>query len=200
MPNLHVFTCLSVGGTEVETGLPLGHKVDSRKPLLGVRDNPCSDGGSSELALLQATPPVWMGQHELDFVRYRVPAALSIGVGGNKERFCRVKKITNEIGEDVNDGLSLREGCCHQILQCCRRLRRSNDKLPPADGEYMWMKDTLCLRTTASEGDFHHPGALFRSQHLGSYRFDHNTRSKEPSLTQRLGCLGTCHQFTIVVR
>lgn len=67
---LEVFTRLSVGGTEVETCLPLGHEVDSGMSLGGVGDDLRLDGSSSELTLLRATPSVWMSQHELNLTGY----------------------------------------------------------------------------------------------------------------------------------
>ena len=56
----------------------------------------------------------------------------------------------------------------------------------------------LRSRTTASEEGFRPPGALFRSQHLGSYRFDRSTRLMEPSPTQRLGYRGIYPRSVIV--
>ena len=67
---LEVFTRLSVGGTEVETGLPFCHEMDSGVSLWGVWHDVCLDCGGSELGLLRATPPVGMGQHKLNAARH----------------------------------------------------------------------------------------------------------------------------------
>ena len=144
LPNLHALPCLRVGGTKVETRLSLRHEVDSGIRL-GVGDNSRSDGSGPELALLRAAPPVGMGQHELNLMRHRIPTALPVWIGGNEEHPCRIEEIAHEIGEDVDDCLSLRELFAHLFLQCCRRLRRSQHQLPPVDvsaGGGEWMRST----------------------------------------------------------
>ena len=131
MPNHHVFTRSSVGDTEIEACFPLSHEVDSRKALLGIRNNLRPDGGGPELTLLGSTPTIRMSQHELDLVRYRVPAALSIWVGRNEERFRGIEEITHEVGKDIDDGFPLRETHTHLPLQFHRGLRGPDHQLPP---------------------------------------------------------------------
>ena len=97
MPNLQVFTGLSVGSAEVETRLPFRHEVDPGVSLWGVGDDTRVDGGSPELALLRSAPAIGMGQHELNAARYRVPSMFSVVVRGNKERFRRIEEVAYEI-------------------------------------------------------------------------------------------------------
>lgn len=130
-PNLQVFSRVSVGDTEVEACFPFRHEMDSCVPFWGIGDDLCFDGGSPELVLLWATPPVGVGQHELNAPRHRIPAVLPDLVGGNKHRFRRVEEITHEIGEYVDNGFSPRKFFAHLILQDSRRLIGSKHKLPP---------------------------------------------------------------------
>ena len=97
MPNLQVFTGLSVGSAEVETRLPFRHEVDPAVSLWGVGDDTRFDGGGTELALLRSAPSIGMGQHKLNAARYRVPSVFSVVVGGNKERFRRIEEVAHEI-------------------------------------------------------------------------------------------------------
>ena len=97
--DLKIFTRVSLGGTEVEACLAFSHEVDSGTPFLGIRDDLRSDGGSSQLVLLRATPPVRMGQHEFDVLRDRVPAMFPDLVGGDEHRLRRFKEIAHEIGK-----------------------------------------------------------------------------------------------------
>ena len=96
--NLHLFIGQRVDGTEVETGLPLGHEVDSSISFRCVRDDSRSDGGIPEMTLLRTTPSVGVGQHELSVVSYRVPPELSnFCQGGDELRFRRIEEIAHNI-------------------------------------------------------------------------------------------------------
>jgi hypothetical protein len=121
MPNLQVFTRLSMSSTEVEARLSFGHKVDPGTSLWGVRDDTRSDGSSPELTLLRTTPPVGMGQYEFNFVSDRVPAELPVLVGGNEEGFRRIEEVAQEIGKDVDNCFSNREVRGHLVPQRRRR-------------------------------------------------------------------------------
>lgn len=132
-PDLQAFTGRSLGSAEVEARLPLGHEVDPRMSLGCVGDYARSDCGGPELALLRATPSVGMGQHELDLVRHRVPLVLSDFVGGDEERFRRIKQITHEIRKHVDDRLSFREIFAHLIFQGLGRFCGSEKKFPPVN-------------------------------------------------------------------
>ena len=78
---------MSVGGTEVETGLPFGHEMDSGTSFWGIGDDVRFDRGSAKLTLLRTTPLVGMGQHELNAARDGVPAAFTVLIGGDEESF-----------------------------------------------------------------------------------------------------------------
>ena len=91
MPNLQVFTGLSVGSAEIETRLPFRHEVDPAVSLWGVGYDTRFDGGSPELTLLRSAPTIRMGQHELNVARYRVPSVFSVVIGRDKERFRRIE-------------------------------------------------------------------------------------------------------------
>ena len=198
MSNLKVFTRLCVSSTEIEARLSFSHKVNSSKSLWCTRNNVCLDGSSPELTLLRTTPPVWMGQYEFNFIRYRIPAVFSILVGRDKECFGGIKEITHEIREEVDYCFSPGEVCTHMALQCCRRPIRTEQKLPPmimSDGKACAFRSP----TISSGQDFRHPGALSHSQRPESRRFRRNTRSKEPWPSRRPGCPGICLQFFIFV-
>ena len=141
-PNLQVSARLSVGSAKVETCLPFCHKVDSGMSLRGVRDDLCSDSGSPELTLLRPAPSIGMGQHELNVAGHRIPPVLSILIGGNKQRFRRIKQIAHEIREEVDNRSPHGEIGAHLILQCCRRICGSQQKLPPvtlSNGEEQYL-------------------------------------------------------------
>jgi hypothetical protein len=138
-----------VGSTEVETRLPFRHEVDSGMSLWGIGDDVRSDSGSPELTLLRSAPSIGVGQYEFDVARYRVPAVFSIVIGGNEQRFCRIEQIPDEVRENVDYRLSHREVCAHLVLQRCRWLCGSEQKLPPvavSDGD----ERVMVLRTIAS--------------------------------------------------
>ena len=123
MTNLEVFTRLGIGNAKVETCLPLSHEADSRIPLLCVRDNARLKRGGSQLRLLRASPPIGMGQDELDFTGHRLPAALSVWIGGNEKLFGRIKEIAHKISEYIDDGFPLGELRAHLILHLSGWLR-----------------------------------------------------------------------------
>ena len=131
VPNLQISARSGVSNAEVETCFPFRHEMDSGTPLLGVGHDLRLDGGSSKLVLLRTTPPIGMGQHELNVVRNRVPAIFSDLIGRNKHRFRRIKEISHEIGKHVDDSFSLRKVLAHLIPQDFGRFFGSEHKLPP---------------------------------------------------------------------
>ena len=82
MSDLQIFTRLGICSAKVETRFTLGNKVDRGMASRGIRDNARFDCGVSQVGLLWASPPVGMGQHQLDGSRDRVPSEFTIWFRG----------------------------------------------------------------------------------------------------------------------
>ena len=130
--NLQALAHLSVSSTKIEGCLSFGHEVDPGMALRGVGNDVCLNGGGTKLALLRAAPRAGISQHELNVVRHRVPAELSIPIGGDKQRFGRIEEVAHEIGKDVDDRFSHGEVSVRITHQCRRRPCRFEHKFPPA--------------------------------------------------------------------